>query len=102
MRLINIFERTEEFNAWLASLKDKVGRARIIHRIRSAEHGNFGDCEPVGEGVSEMRIHFGPGYRVYFTRHREVIYLLLWGGDKSSQKRDIKRAIEMARALDKE
>ena len=49
-----------------------------------------------------MRIHFGPGYRVYFTRHREVIYLLLWGGDKSSQKRDIKRAIEMARALDKE
>ena len=99
---MNIFERTEEFNAWLASLKDKVGRARIIHRIRSAEHGNFGDCEPVGEGVSEMRIHFGPGYRVYFTRHREVIYLLLWGGDKSSQKRDIKRAIEMARALDKE
>jgi putative addiction module killer protein len=99
---MNTFLRSDEFDAWLATLKDKVGRARIVHRIRSAEHGNFGDCEPVGEGVSEMRIHFGPGYRVYFTRRGEVVYLLLLGGGKSSQKRDIKRAIEMARALDKE
>lgn len=99
---MNTFLRTEEFDAWLSALKDKVGRARIAHRIRSAEHGNFGDCEPVGEGVSEMRIHVGPGYRVYYMRHGEVIYLLLLGGDKSSQKRDIKRAIELARALDKE
>lgn len=99
---MNIFERSEEFDAWLTGLQDKSGRARIVHRIRSAEHVNFGDCEPVGEGVSEMRIHFGPGYRVYFTRRGEVIYLLLVGGDKSSQKRDIKRAISMARALDKE
>jgi len=99
---MNTFHRSDEFDSWLVALKDKVGRARIVHRIRSAEHGNFGDCEPVGEGVSEMRIHFGPGYRVYFTRRGEVIYLLLLGGDKSSQKRDIKRAIEMARALDKE
>lgn len=99
---MNIFERSEEFDAWLSGLKDKVGRARIVHRIRSAEHGNFGDCEPVGEGVSEMRVHVGPGYRAYFTRRAEVVYLLLLGGDKSSQKRDIKRAIEMARALDKE
>jgi len=96
------FERSEEFDAWLARLKDKVGRARIIHRIRSAEHGNFGDCESVGEGVSEMRIHVGPGYRVYFARRAKVVYLLLLGGDKSSQKRDIKRATEMARNLDKE
>ncbi|MBU2754503.1 type II toxin-antitoxin system RelE/ParE family toxin [Acidithiobacillus sp. CV18-2] len=83
-------------------MKDKVDRARIAHRIRSAEHGNFGDCEPVGEGVSEMRVHVGPGYRVYYTRRGVVVYLLLLAGDKSSQKRDIKRAIEMARSLDKE
>ncbi|MBK7472888.1 MAG: type II toxin-antitoxin system RelE/ParE family toxin [Betaproteobacteria bacterium] len=99
---MNTFLRSEEFDTWLTGLKDNVGRARIIHRIRSAEHGNFGDCEPVGEGVSEMRIHVGPGYRTYFTRRAEVVYLLLLGGDKSSQKRDIKRAIEMARTLDKE
>jgi len=99
---MNTFLRSDEFDAWLSSLKDKVGRARIIHRIRSAEHGNFGDCEPVGEGVSEMRVHFGPGYRVYFTRRGIVVYLLLLGGNKSSQKRDIKRAIEMARAIEKE
>ena len=96
------FERSKEFNVWLLALKDKLGRARIIQRIRSAEHGNFGDCEPVGEGVSEMRVHIGPGYRVYFSRRAEVVYLLFIGGDKSSQKRDIKRAIEMARALNKE
>jgi putative addiction module killer protein len=99
---MNMFLRTDEFDAWLSALKDKVGRARIAHRIRSAEHGNFGDCEPVSEGVSEMRVHVGPGYRVYYTRRGEVVYLLLAGGDKSSQKRDIRHAIEMARALKKE
>ena len=98
---MNRFLRSEEFDSWLSRLKDRVGRARIVQRIRSAEQGNFGDCESVGEGVSEMRIHVGPGYRAYFTRRAEVIYLLLLGGDKSSQKRDIKRAIEMARTLDK-
>ena len=99
---MNAFLRTAEFDAWLAALKDRVGRARIIHRIRSAEHGNFGDCEPVGEGVSEMRVHIGPGYRIYYTRRAEVVYLLLLGGDKGSQKRDIQRAIAMARELSKE
>ena len=99
---MNSFLRTEEFDAWLSGLKDKIGRARIVHRIRSAEHGNFGDSEPVGDGVSEMRIHVGPGYRANFTRRAKVVYLLLLGGDKSSQKRDIKRALELARALDKE
>jgi putative addiction module killer protein len=96
---VNAFYRTAEFDTWLSSLKDKIGKARIIKRIRAAEGGNFGDCEPVGKSVSEMRIHVGPGYRVYYTRSDEVIYLLLVGGDKSSQSRDMKRAIEMARSL---
>ena len=96
------FLRSEEFDAWLTALKDRVGRARIISRIRAAKAGNFGDCESVGEGVSEMRIHVGPGYRLYYTRHREVVYLLLLGGDKSSQRRDVKRAIEMARIVKQE
>ena len=99
---MNTFERTEEFNDWLAGLKDKIGRARIALRIRSAEHGNFGDCEPVGEGVFEMRVHVGPGYRAYYLRRAKVVYLLLLGGNKSTQKRDIKHAIEMARTLSKE
>ena len=99
---MNIFLRSEEFNVWLAKLKDHKGLARIICRIRSAEQGNFGDSHPVGEGVSEMRIHTGPGYRVYFTRRGEVLYLLLVGGDKSSQKRDISCAIFMAQSLNKE
>ncbi len=100
--MMNTFLRTKVFDAWLSGLKDKIGLARILHRIRAAEHGNFGDSEPVGDGVFEMRVHIGPGYRVYFTRRAEVIHLLLLGGDKSSQKRDIKRAIEMAQNLDKE
>ena len=79
-----------------------VGKAIIAKRIRAAEAGRFGDCESVGEGVSEMRIHFGPGYRAYFTRRGEVVFLLLLGGDKSTQNRDIKRAREMARELPKE
>jgi putative addiction module killer protein len=70
-----------------------------LARLRSAMLGNFGDCEPVGEGVSEMRIHAGPGYRVYFLRTGATLYLLLTGGDKSSQKQDIIRAKEMAREL---
>lgn len=99
---MNTFLRSEEFDVWLTALKDKIGRARIIKRIRAAEAGNFGDCEPVGEGVSEMRIHVGPGYRLYYKQRGEVIYLLLLGGDKSGQKRDIKRAIEMARTVKQE
>ena len=99
---MNTFLKSDEFNDWLTGLKDRVGKVIIAKRIESAEAGRFGDCEPVGEGVSEMRIHFGPGYRAYFTRRGEVVYLLLLGGDKSTQKRDIKRAREMARALPKE
>ena len=99
---MSTFLRTEAFDTWLSALKDKIGRARIVHRIRSAEHGNFADCKPVGDGVFEMRVHVGPGYRLYYTRRGEVLYLLLLGGDKSSQKRDIQRAIDMAHELGNE
>jgi putative addiction module killer protein len=90
---------TPVFEAWLKNLPDRVGRAKIARRLISAELGNFGDCGPVGNGVSEMRIDFGPGYRVYFKRSGVVIYILLCGGDKSSQKRDIVRAKQMAGEL---
>jgi putative addiction module killer protein len=83
----------------LSDLADTKAKARILARLRSATFGNFGDCEAVGEGVSEMRVHAGPGYRVYFTRKGATVYLLLAGGDKSTQKRDISRAKAMAREL---
>lgn len=86
------FVRTPEFDRWLKALRDPIGKARIASRIRSAEQGNFGDCEPVGDGVWEMRIHCGPGYRVYYSRRGKVVYLLLCGGSKSTQNRDIKQA----------
>jgi putative addiction module killer protein len=88
-----------EFSSWLKRLRDAKGKARILDRLASAGNGNFGDCEPVGEGVSEMRVHVGPGYRVYFTRRGTTIYVLLVGGDKSTQSRDIVRAKEIARSL---
>ncbi|MBI5014103.1 MAG: type II toxin-antitoxin system RelE/ParE family toxin [Deltaproteobacteria bacterium] len=96
------FRRTEVFDAWLRGLRDAKGRARVAQRIVSAQLGNFGDCKPVGEGVSEMRVHVGPGYRVYYTRLPGVVYWLLVGGDKTSQKRNIQRALAMARELRKE
>lgn len=88
-----------EFEQWLEKLRDAKGKARILSRLDSAALGNFGDCQFVGDGVSEMRIHFGRGYRVYFTRRGTAVYVLLIGGDKSTQKRDIKRALQMAREL---
>lgn len=91
--------RTEIFDVWLLKLKDAKSKARIIERIRSAERGNFGDCEPVGGGVSEMRIHFGPGYRIYFTRSGQVVYVLLCGGTKRSQNKDIAKAKKIAQLL---
>ncbi|MEW6606404.1 MAG: type II toxin-antitoxin system RelE/ParE family toxin [bacterium] len=84
--------RTKEFDEWLTKLRDAKGKARILARIRSAELGNLGDVEPVGEDVSEMRIHYGPGYRVYFKKKGTLLIILLLGGDKSSQTRDIKKA----------
>lgn len=92
-------QTTETFDAWLLQLKDKRGKAAIKVRLRRAEAGNFGDSEPVGEGVSEMRIHIGPGYRVYFTRRGLELVVLLAGGDKSTQTADIKTALQQAREL---
>jgi putative addiction module killer protein len=94
------FVRTERFIEWFRALPDVKARARIAARITQAEQGNFGDCAPVGGGVSEMRIHHGPGYRVYFVRHGAVVYVLLAGGDKSTQARDIENAKRWARDLD--
>jgi putative addiction module killer protein len=82
----------EPFTEWLASLRDKAAEARIRVRLLRLEAGNFGDCEPVGDGVAELRIHVGAGYRVYFGRHGKSVVILLCGGDKASQAADIKRA----------
>jgi putative addiction module killer protein len=89
--------RSSDFDAWLSRLADLKAKARILARLRSASLGNFGDCDSVGEGVSEMRVHVGPGYRVYITRSGSTVYLLLTGGNKSTQKQDIARAKAMAR-----
>ena len=79
---------------WLSALRDKVAQARIRVRLRQVQAGNFGDVEPVGDGVSELRIHVGAGYRVYCARHGRTVVILLCGGDKGSQSADIKRARE--------
>jgi len=90
---------TEVFDAWFESLKDKQTSRRIQARIDRTEEGNFGDHKSVGEGVSEMRIHYGPGFRVYFIEREFEIVILLAGGDKSSQSKDIKQAQDIARQL---
>lgn len=87
------------FQEWMADV-NREARARIDVRIRRAELGNLGDVQSVGKGVSEMRINYGPGYRVYFTQRGQALILLLCGGDKGSQKRDIKRAQQMVADLD--
>jgi len=91
---------TALFDAWFASLADRMAVRRIQTRIDRAEEGHFGDCKPVGERVSEMRIHHGPGYRVDFTERGNTIIVLLAGGDKASQDREIKRAQSLARELE--
>jgi putative addiction module killer protein len=90
---------TDVFSDWLSRLRDRQAKARIEIRIRRLTLGNPGDVKPVGEGVSEMRIDHGPGYRIYFLQRGEALYVLLAGGDKSSQQKDIARAIELARDL---
>lgn len=92
-------QTTEAFDTWIAGLRDRLAVLKIMARIRRIELGNFGDVEPVGEGVSEMRIHYGPGYRVYLTRMGVEVVVLLAGGDKSTQAKDIKAALKLAREL---
>ena len=87
------------FRRWLKGLRDRRAQARIAVRIDRAEEGNFGDHQSVGQGVSEMRVHVGKGYRVYYTTRGNTAMILLCGGDKSSQRRDIERAHQMAREL---
>ena len=91
--------QTEVYARWFRRLRDRQARVRIDSRIRRLSLGNPGDVRPVGEGVSEIRISHGPGYRVYFVRRGEALVILLAGGDKDSQKRDIRRALDLAKGL---
>ena len=96
---MNTLLRSSDFDVWLSHRPDQKAKARILARLASAIFGNFGDCEPVGEGVSEMRIHVGAGYRIYYTRTGSTVYVLLAGGVKASQTKDIATAKKMAREL---
>lgn len=91
--------QTEVFSKWLRGLRDRLARVRIQARIDRMQDGNAGDVKPVGDGISEMRINYGPGYRVYFTRRGAELVILLAGGDKSSQSDDIRKALALAKEL---
>lgn len=90
---------TIEFDQWLSALKDRTGKAKITARLQRLALGNAGDHVSVGEGVNELRVHFGPGYRVYYKQTGKTIVLMLCGGDKSSQDKDIKKAKQIAAEL---
>ena len=94
--------QTQEFQDWLDALEDVRAQVRIAARLRLAEAGSLGDWKPVGNEVSEMRVAFGPGYRLYFTRRESILIVMLAGGDKSSQARDIKRAQRILKQLELE
>lgn len=96
---MNSIQTTAVFDTWYDALRDRMAKASIQARIRWAELGNLGDCKPVGQGVSEMRIHVGAGYRVYFTQRGMELVILLAGGDKSTQPHDIKTAQQLAQQL---
>ena len=92
--------KTDIFVKWLGSLKDRRAKARVLARIDRLEMGYFGDVRPVDEGVSELRIFYGPGYRVYFIQRQSVLVILLSGGDKQTQKMDIAKAKKIAKQLE--
>jgi putative addiction module killer protein len=91
--------QTDDYARWFQKLRDRQARARILARVRRISLGNPGDVAPVGEGISEMRIDYGPGYRVYFKQHGDTLVVLLAGGDKRTQQRDIQKAKALARSL---
>jgi putative addiction module killer protein len=93
-------KRLDEFSDWLKGLKDGLTRQRLNKRLRKVQLGNLGDVEPVGEGVFEMREHFGPGWRMYYVQRGEVLIVMLGGGDKSTQQADIRRASALAKRLE--
>jgi putative addiction module killer protein len=92
--------KTDLFIKWFDGLKDRRARARIQARIDRVEMGNFGDVAPVGDGISELRIFYGPGYRVYFSQRKSVVVILLCGGGKSTQQSDIVKAKEIAKQIE--
>jgi putative addiction module killer protein len=94
--------QTEVFSRWLADLKDRKAKARILARLESVRLGNMGDFASVGGGVHEFRVHFGPGYRIYFAQQRKVVVILLCAGDKSTQSRDITRAKRLLHEIESE
>lgn len=96
---MKIIYTTKIFDSWYQKLKDREAARFIQVRIDRAEDGNFGDCKPIGEGVSEMRLHVGPGYRLYFMQQGLEIVILLAGGNKSSHSRDIEIALQLAREI---
>ena len=89
-------KQTDTFAEWLSALRDNTAKARIISRLDSARLGNLGDYKSVGEGIREMRVHVGPGYRIYFKQQNKLVIFLLCGGSKSSQAKDIERAKQLA------
>ena len=94
-----IIKESNYYAKWFGGLRDAITRARIVRRVKRASRGDYGDCKPVGDGVKELRFHFGPGYRVYFKEVCGTLFLLLAGGIKNTQQEDIELAKEIAKHI---
>jgi putative addiction module killer protein len=95
-----LIKRTDEFNDWLSGIRDGMTQRRLVKRLRKVTLGNLGDVNPVGDGVFEMREHFGPGWRMYYIQRGSVLILMLGGGDKSTQAADIAKAVKLAATIE--
>lgn len=100
IKIMKTIKTLPQFNKWLKSLKDSNTRIRLARRLEKASHGNLGDVKSVGSGVMEMREHFGPGWRMYYTWRGDTLIIMLGGGDKSTQSADIRKAIQLAENLE--